>query len=441
MGLKLVIVGGGSSYTPEIIEGVIERYELLPVTSIDLVDVEEGEEKMQIIESLSRRMIDKAGLPIEIQAGKNRKEALEGADFVMVQIRVGGLKARYYDEHIPLKHELIGQETNGAGGIFNALRTIPVLLDIAEDMHHICPRAWLINFSNPAGMVTEAVLKHSPHQKVVGVCNIPFNMRTGIAELYDIAVERISVEFLGMNHFSFGRRVFIDGIDRSLETMEKVVYQDVDYAPANIVSLPWNKTFLTMLHMLPNPYHQYYFQHEAMLEKELKQYKDQGTRAEMVMEVEKNLFQKYADPSVKEKPKELEERGGAYYSDAACNLMASIYNHAGDIQTVNTRNNGCVPELPDEAVLEVNSVITAEGPRPLAAGPLPRRIKGIILQMKNMEELVIEAAVQGDYYSAYAALVMNPLVRSDEKAKVVLDELLEAHHAFLPQFQKGVVRS
>ncbi|MGY4688378.1 6-phospho-beta-glucosidase [Salibacterium sp. K-3] len=441
MGLKLVVIGGGSSYTPEIIEGLIDRYHRFPVTSVVLVDVAEGEEKMKTVASLSRRMIAEAGLPVEIHAGKDRKKALHHADFVMVQVRVGGLQARYYDEQIPLKHRLIGQETNGAGGIFNALRTVPVLLDIAQDMHNICPEAWLINFSNPAGIVTEAVLKHSPHQKVVGVCNIPYNMRTGIASLFGVGIERISVEFLGLNHFSFGKRVFIDGKDRTSETIEKLINQDVDYAPANIVSLPWNKTFLSMIGMIPNPYHQYYFQQETMLEKDIKQWKEQGTRAEMVMQVEKHLFRQYADESVKAKPKELEERGGAYYSDAACNLMVSMYNNVLDVQTVNTRNNGCLPELADDAVIEVNSLITADGPRPIAVGSIPRQTSGLLIQMKKMEELVIEAAVTGNYYSTYAAFVMNPLIRSDEKAQIVLDELLEAHKDFLPQFTKGVVRS
>ena len=434
MSLKVVIIGGGSSYTPEIIEGFINRHRHFPVSEITLVDIEAGKEKLEIVGQFARRMIRKSGVPIELKWTLDRQKALIGADFVTTQIRVGGLSAREKDERIPLSHGVIGQETNGAGGIFKALRTIPVLMEICHDIQKICPNAWLINFTNPAGIVTEALLKYSPHKKVIGVCNIPFNMKNSVAEMMDCSAQDIQIEFVGMNHFVFGKRVWMNGKDVTDQVLQKLIHQEGDYSPANIVSLGWSKEFLQALGMLPNPYHQYYFQGAAVLEKDLQAYRENGTRAEVVRKVEKELFIQYRKEELNEKPKELENRGGAYYSDAACSLMESIYNNTGDIQTVNTMNNGCIPDLPNDAVIEVNAVITRDGPKPLTVGPLPPSVKGIILQMKAFEELVILAAQSGEYIHVYQAMVMNPLVQNEGVARQLVDELLEAHREFLPQF-------
>ncbi|WP_346243945.1 6-phospho-beta-glucosidase [Shouchella clausii] len=440
MSLKVVIIGGGSSYTPEIIEGFIDRYERVPVSEIVLVDIDAGAKKLAIVEALSKRMIEKSGYPIHVRSSFNRQHALENADFVTTQIRVGGLEAREKDERIPLEHGLVGQETNGAGGIFKAFRTIPVLLEIADDIHKICPQAWMINFTNPAGIVTEALLRHSLHKKVIGVCNIPFNMKTGIAEMFSCPVDQVEIEFIGMNHFVFGKRVYIRGKDRTNEALAKLTAENVHYSPANIVSLGWSKEFVRALQLLPNPYHMYYFQTEEVLKRDLAAFKEHGTRAQIVKQVEESLFVTYENPALAEKPKELEQRGGAYYSEAACNLVESLYTNKQDIQTVNTRNNGSIRDLPDDAVVEINAVITKEGPRPLAVGNVPLQVKGIISQMKAFEQLVIKAALSGDYDDAYNALVMNPLVADEKKAKAILDKLLEAHKDHLPQFyRKGVV--
>lgn len=434
MSLKVVIIGGGSSYTPEIIEGIINRHDTFPVTEITLVDIESGKEKLETISGLAGRMIEMSGKPIKLAWTLDRKKALLGADFVSTQIRVGGLEAREKDERIPLSHGYIGQETNGAGGIFKAFRTIPVLLKIAEDVHNICPNAWIINFTNPAGIITEALLKHSPHKKVIGVCNIPFNMRHSTAEILNVPSKNVKIEFLGMNHFVFGKKVYVKGVDRTQEVLHKLADEELDYSPANIVSLGWTKTFIEATGLLPNPYHQYYFQTKDVLEKDLQAFRENGTRAEVVRNLEKSLFDLYSDRELTEKPKELEERGGAFYSDVACSLMDSIYNDNEDVQTVNTINHGAIPDLPDNCVIEVNSVITKHGPRPIASGQLPLTIRGIVSQMKGFEELVIRAGVTGNYHDAYSALVMNPLVADERDSKVLLDELLVAHKDHLPQF-------
>lgn len=228
-------------------------------------------------------------------------------------------------------------------------------------------------------------------------------MKNSIAEIFGVDVNRVMIEFAGLNHFVFGKRVWIDGIDRTEETIEHLLNDYLGYSPSNIAALPWNRQFLRSLRMLPSPYHQYYYQHEDALAKDIEAYNNNGTRAETVMEVERQLFEKYKDAEIHEKPKELEGRGGAYYSESACSLMNSLYHHSMDIQTVNTLNKGSIPDLPDDAVIEVNSVITKSGPIPLTVGKLPAAICGPICLMKKFEQLVIEAAVTGDYNTAYSA--------------------------------------
>ncbi|ALS78429.1 6-phospho-beta-glucosidase [Planococcus sp. ANT_H30] len=435
MSLKIVVIGGGSSYTPEIIEGIIRRHDSLPVTDIVLVDIENGKDKLQVVGELSKRMILKSGKPINLTWTLDRKQALIGADFVSTQIRVGGLEARAKDERIPLNHGFIGQETNGAGGIFKAFRTIPVMMEMAEDIHHICPEAWMINFTNPAGIITETLLKHSAHDKVIGVCNIPFNMRHSTAEILDVSPEEVEIEFIGINHFVFGKKVTVNGLDYTEEVLNKLK-QGLDYSPANIVNLGWSSTFIDATKLLPNPYHQYYFQTKEVLAKDIKAFNENGTRAENVQELEKSLFELYQNPNLNDKPKELEKRGGAFYSDVACSLMNSIYNNKKDVQTVNTFNNGAIPDLPYDAVIETNCIISKNGAKPISVGPLPSVIKGVVYQMKAFEELVIKAGLSGNYNDAYNAMIMNPLVSDEKGSKILLDELLKAHKDYLPQFEE-----
>lgn len=432
--MKIVIVGGGSSYTPEIIEGLILRHGEFPVDNITLVDIESGREKLNIVGNLAKRMIDKSGLAIDLSWTLDRKKALIDANFVSTQIRVGGLKAREKDERIPLSQGLIGQETNGAGGIFKAFRTIPVLMELAKDVNEICPNAWIINFTNPAGIVTEALLKHGPHKKVIGVCNIPYNMTQSTAEILKVDPEDVRIEFIGMNHFVFGSKVLVNGENRIDEVIDALVSKTVDYSPANIVSSGWSETYLRAVNLLPNPYHQYYFQQESALKKDLEAFKNNGTRAEQVQVIEKELFEIYEDIDLDVKPKALEKRGGAYYSDVACSLMSSIYNNSQNIMTVNTLNNGAIVDLPEDSVIEVNCLITKEGPVPLTVGRIPQQIKADILMMKAFEEQVIKASISGEYNDAFVSFIMNPLIKDEKKAKIVLDELLKAHKDYLPQF-------
>lgn len=433
-GIKIVTIGGGSSYTPELVEGVIKRYEELPVRELWLVDIPAGEEKLKIVGALAKRMIEKARLPIEVHLTLDRRDALKDADFVTTQFRVGLLEARAKDEKIPLKYDVIGQETNGPGGLFKGLRTIPVILDICKDIEELCPNAWLVNFTNPAGMVTEAVLRYSSIKKVVGLCNVPVGMKMGIAKMLEVSADRVHIDFAGLNHMVYGLNVYLDGVNITEELLEKMTSKPSGITMKNIIDLGWEPGFIKALKVLPCPYHRYYYQTSSILAEELEAFKTVGTRAEVVQQVEKELFELYKDPNLSIKPLQLEKRGGAYYSDAACNLINSIYNDKRDIQPVNTRNNGAIASIPDDSAVEVNCVITKDGPKPISVGDLPVAVRGLVQQIKSFEVISAEAAVTGDYNTALLAMTINPLVPSDKIAKQLLDEMLEAHKEYLPQF-------
>ncbi|WNF51509.1 6-phospho-beta-glucosidase [Bacillus sp. SG20001] len=433
-GLKVVTIGGGSSYTPELVEGFIKRYDEFPISELWLVDIEAGKEKLEIVGNLAKRMVKKAGLPIEVHLTLDRRKALVDADFVTTQFRVGLLEARMKDERIPLKYDVIGQETNGPGGLFKGLRTIPVILDIVKDIEELCPNAWLVNFTNPAGMVTEAVLRYSNHRKVVGLCNVPIGIRMGIAKGLGVDASRVEVSFAGLNHMVFGLNVFLDGKSIMDQVIEDMADPNSSMSMNNIQAIPWDADFLKGLGVIPCPYHRYYYKTSDMLAEEKKAATNEGTRAEVVRALENDLFELYKDPDLDIKPPQLEKRGGAYYSDAACNLIASIYNDKHDIQPVNTINNGAISDIPNDSAVELNCVITKDGPKPIAVGEMPVAVKGLISQIKSFERVAAEAAVTGDYNTALVAMTINPLVPSDAIAKSILDEMLEAHKEYLPQF-------
>ncbi|OIJ16639.1 6-phospho-beta-glucosidase [Anaerobacillus alkalilacustris] len=437
-GLKIATIGGGSSYTPELVEGFIKRYDELPIRELWLVDIEAGKEKMEIVGNLAKRMIEKAGLPIDVHLTLDRRAALKDADFVTTQFRVGLLEARAKDERIPLKYGVLGQETNGPGGLFKGLRTIPVILDICKDIEELCPNAWLINFTNPAGMVTEAVLRYSNIKKVVGLCNVPIGIEMGIAKLLDVDHSRIRIDFAGLNHMVYGLDVYVDGVSVKDEVIEKLTDPANSSFVKNIEGIGWEPEFIKALGVLTCPYHMYYYKTRQMLEKDMKNADGEGTRAEVVQKLEKELFELYKDPNLAIKPPQLEKRGGAYYSDAAVRLITSIYTDKRDIQPVNTINNGAIASIPADSAVEVSCVITKDGPKPISMGDLPVPVRGLVQQIKSFERIGAEAAVTGDYNKAVLAMTINPLSPSDTISKQIVDEMMEAHKEHLPQFFKKI---
>ena len=440
-GLKLAVIGGGSSYTPELVDGLIRYHDEFPVSELYLADIEPGAEKLRIVGDLAQRMIDRSGKPIRLHLTLDRREAIRGADFVSTQIRVGMLDARSRDEKIPLAYGLIGQETTGAGGFAKALRTIPVILDICRDMEELAPGAFLINFTNPAGIVTEAVSKHT-NIRTVGLCNLPISTKMQIAELYGVPESELFIEMAGINHLNWTTRVVIEGEDRTDDFLRRLA-QSGGVSMANIPDLEWDAGFIESLGALPCSYHRYYYMKDEMYREMADKYRDTGkTRADDVKEVEAELFELYKSPELVSKPPQLEKRGGAFYSEAAVQLMKSIYNDAGVIQVVNVRNNGIISCLPDDVSIEVNCVIKSDGPHPIALSkPFPPQIRGLLQVVKAYEELTVQAAVHGDYGAALQALTLHPLVGEQQLAKSVLDDILRQNAAFLPQFQAPVLRS
>lgn len=435
--LKITVIGGGSSYTPELINGFIKRKSELPVREIVLVDIEEGREKVTIVSKLAERMIKKARLDTKISVSFDRKEALKDADFVVTQFRVGGLEARARDERFPLKYNVIGQETCGPGGFAKALRTIPVILDICKDIEEVCPNAWLINFTNPSGMVTEAINKYT-NVKCLGLCNVPIHMKMTFADVLGVKPEDLFVEYVGLNHLVWAKSIWLDGKNITKDLINEMTDFE-SLSMKNIPAIAWDRDYLKAIGMIPSPYHRYYLMTADMVneEKEAASENGRGTRAEIVKAVENNLFKIYKDESIDTKPKELDKRGGAYYSDAAVSLISAIYNNKKEIHTVNILNNGVIKELPSNCVIETNAIIDNTGATPLTLkSSLAQEAIGLIYSVKSYEIPAVDAAVKGDIEKALIALVNNPLIPSIDIAKKLLEELLEINKDYLPQFLK-----
>ncbi|PSR35105.1 MAG: 6-phospho-beta-glucosidase [Sulfobacillus benefaciens] len=431
--LKVAVIGGGSSYTPELVEGLIQHYQEFPVKELYLVDIEDGREKLEIVAALAQRMVDKASVPIRIHATLDRREAIRGADFVVTQIRVGRLDARIRDEHIPMRYGCLGQETTGAGGFAKGLRTIPVILDICRDIEELAPDAFMVNFTNPTGMVTQAVLNYSS-VKNVGLCNLAIGTRMQIAQVAQVDRSLVDFEWVGINHLNWATKIRV-GSDDLLEVILDKASQQSGMTVKNIPDFGWDREFLQSLGALPCSYLHYYYMTDTLLEEERLSAATVGTRGEVVQRLEKELFALYQDPQLAIKPPQLEQRGGAYYSLAAVELMASIYNDRHDVQTVNVRNGHILPYLPENASIEVNAVIDATGARPLQVQtPVTPQIRGLLQVVKAYEDLTIQAAIGGDYGAALQALTIHPLVTAGLTAKQILDDILKENRDFLPRF-------
>lgn len=441
--MKIVTIGGGSSYTPELAEGLILRKDRLPITEWWLCDIEEGREKLEIVGEMARRQVKAAGLDWEVKLTLDRREALKDADFVTTQFRVGLLDARKRDERIPLSYGMIGQETNGAGGIFKALRTIPVILDIIKDMEELCPNAWLINFTNPAGMVTEAAIKWGGWKKTIGLCNVPVRFEKIANQLlgYGEDSHTAFVKMAGINHMHWHKIWDKEGNEVTEQIIDKMYNPETLVkleGMKNIKDLPLNYDHIKNLGALPISYHRYYYITEQMLKDELEAFEKHETRAEVVKRTEAELFELYKDPNLNYKPEQLTKRGGTYYSDAACDIIASIYNDERRLMVVSTQNNGALTDLPYDSIVEITSMVTSHGAEPLNYGVFPPQIRGTIQVQKAMEECTIKAAVEGDYGSLLSAFVLNPLITSGDTAVAMMHEMLVANEKYLPQFKDKI---
>lgn len=420
MGVKIAVIGGGSTYTPELIEGFGRRAVRLGLDELVLHDIDQ--QRLAVVGGLADRILRKIGFAGRLTLTGDRERAIDGASFVLVQLRVGGLAARLQDETIPARFGCIGQETTGAGGFAKALRTVPVVLDIAEDTARLgADGAWLLDFTNPAGLVTQALVDHG--HRAIGLCNIPIGFQRAFAKQLGVEPARVELEHVGLNHLSWERAIRVDGEDRLpqlIETFSDQLGEEVGM-PGSVVRL---------LGAVPSYYlHYFYFTAEALADQA-----KETPRAAQVMEIEAGLLEMYADPALDVKPKLLEERGGAFYSEAAAMLVESLHTDAGDTQVVNVRNAGAIPNLDADAVVEVPCRISAAGAQPLRQRALPPEMLGLVEQVKAYERLTVAAAVTGDRRTALKALMANPLVATYEKAAPLLDALLDANRAHLARF-------
>jgi len=422
---KIAVIGGGSTYTPELIDGFIQHEANLQVNEIALYDIDE--ERLNVVGGMAQRQIQYAELDTKVTLNMNRPKAVDGAKFVLSSMRIGHMAARILDEKIPLKYNVIGQETTGPGGTFKAFRTIPVTLDIAKDMEKYAPDAWYINFTNPSGIMTEAILKHT-NLNVVGLCNNPINTIAAMAEAFHVEPKDVFLEWMGLNHVNWVRKVYIKGEDvtqQLIDNLEKMV--DIEEMPKIDPDL------VRTLGVMPTYYLQYYYFHPQRLAEAKAAEKSRG---EVVLEVEKELLKKYADPKVLVKPPELAQRGGARYSEAAVNLIMSLMLDRRDVQIVVARNGTSIPDLEPDASVEVPCVVGAHGVTPLSMGRLPESIRALCQQAKSWESATVKAAVSGSKRDAYLAMLQNPLVPDYPTAVKLVDEMLEAHKQYLPQFFK-----
>lgn len=420
---KLCVLGAGSTYTPELIEGLIERVDVLPVSALSLVDI--NPERLEILAAMARRMFRAAGLDVPVMAMEDRRRGIEGAHFVLNQIRIGGQAARIRDEKTGRRHDVVGQETTGPGGFAKALRTVPVALDIARDVRELAPDAWMINFTNPAGMVTESLLRHG-NVKVMGLCNSPYGMQAQVAGMLGVDVERIRLEVVGLNHLSWVRGVYHDGYDITASVMERTI------ADARADQGRFAPDLIEALGMIPSSYLHYFYNQLRVLEEQ----REVGqTRGEHVWEIERQLLASYRDPELCCKPPLLARRGGAHYSTLAVSLVAAIAKDAQEIHIVDCRNAGALSDLPDDAAIEMPAVIDRQGAHAIAAGGMPAGIRGLVQHVKAYEELTIEAAIGGDERTALLALATNPLVPSFDTARALWHDILRENRDYLPRFR------
>jgi 6-phospho-beta-glucosidase len=422
MGVKVAVIGAGSTYTPELVEGFVDHRDRIEVDELVLLDPDT--ERLEVVGGLAGRILARRGSGATLVLTGDHDRALEGADFVLIQLRIGGQAARLMDETIPLRFGCIGQETTGPGGFAKALRTVPVVLDIAEaTAERAAPGAWIVDFTNPVGIVSQALLDHG--HRAIGLCNVAIGFQRRFARHLEVEPDRVRLEHVGLNHLTWERAVVVDGIDRLPELLERFGSE-----LAEEIGLPLE--LVELLGALPSYYLHYYYLTDQVLADELEP--NHRPRAEEVMEIERGLMDLYRDPTLDRKPELLERRGGAYYSEAAAQLIASLHAGTGDVQVVDVRNDGAIADLPADAVVEVSGTVDADGAHAIPVAPLAPEMLGLVQQAKAYERLAADAAVSGSRAVALKALLANPLVPSYGAATGVLDALLEANHRHLPRF-------
>jgi len=415
--MKLAIIGGGSTYTPELVDGFARLRAELPLTELALIDPDQG--RLDAVGAVSRRIFAKQGHPGLIHTTSSLEEGVDGADAVLFQLRIGGQAARNVDETLPLDFCCVGQETTGAGGLAEALRTVPVALDLAERVRAVAPEARIVDFTNPVGIVTRALLDAG--HDAVGLCNVAITFQRRLAAQQGVDPDRITLDHVGLNHLTWIRGVQLDG--------EEILPSILDEHIADLaeeIGLP--AELIRDLGAIPSYYLRYYYAHDAVVAEQ----RTSPSRASAVAAMETTLLDLYRDPTVDEKPALLAERGGAYYSEAAVELLASLTGGRADTQVVNIRNNGTLPFLPDESVIEVSAEVSFRGIKPKPQQPVPPRLRGLIAHVSAYEDMALEAARLGGRERVRAALLAHPLIGQFDLADKLADATIAANAQYLP---------
>ncbi|MEU6460730.1 6-phospho-beta-glucosidase [Streptomyces sp. NPDC046976] len=414
--MKLTVVGGGSTYTPELVDGFARLRDTLPVEELVLVDPDA--ERLELVGGLARRIFARQGHGGRIVTTADLDAGIDGADAVLLQLRVGGQAARRQDETWPLECGCIGQETTGAGGLAKALRTVPVVLDIAERVRRSNPRAWIIDFTNPVGIVTRALL-HAGH-RAVGLCNVAIGLQRKFADRLGVSPQDVHLAHVGLNHLTWETAVRLGGPEGE-NVLPKLLAEHGD-AIADDLRLP--RALLDRLGVVPSYYLRYFYAHDEVV----RELRTKPSRAEEVARMERELLEMYGDPALDEKPALLAKRGGAYYSEAAVDLAAALLRGEGSpYQVVNTLNKGTLPFLADDAVIEVQAAVGPTGPAPLPVPEVDPLYAGLIAQVTAYEELALEAALRGGRDRVFRALLAHPLIGQYEYAETLTDRLI-AHN-------------
>ncbi len=416
--MKLAVVGGGSTYTPELVDGIARLTGDIKVTELVLIDPDES--RLSVVGPFSARIMRKYGHPAKVSWTSDIDRGLDGAGAVLIQLRVGGQATRHRDETWPLEFCCVGQETTGAGGFAKALRTVPVVLDIAERARRLAePGAWIIDFTNPVGIVTRALLDAG--HKAVGLCNVAIGYQREFASLLGVEPSRVILDHVGLNHLTWERAAFLDGTDKLPELLAAHGEQIAAHTgqPAEVMAVAGG---------VPSYYLRYFWAHDAVVEEE----RGKPTRAEVVADIERQLLEMYRDPALDTKPELLQNRGGAFYSEAAVALLASLLTDAGDQQVVNVRNNGTLPFLSDQAVIEVTATIGRHGATPVEVAPVSPLMSGLIAHVSAYEELAVDAALHGGRDRVAKAMLAHPLIGQYELAGQLADRLIAENAAFLP---------
>jgi 6-phospho-beta-glucosidase len=422
--MKIAVIGGGSTYTPELVSGLSRERERIDVSELVLQDIDA--ERREVVGGLAQRMLDRQGYEGRLEITDDLDRAVDGADFVLIQIRVGGQEARLSDETVPLACGCIGQETTGAGGLGKALRTVPVVLGIADRVRErAADDAWIVDFTNPVGIVTRSLLDHG-HQ-AVGLCNVAIGFQRSFARMLGVTRRRVQVDQVGLNHLSWVRQVRVDGDDVLADLMSAHGDEIAD-------DCGLSRRLLDELGVIPSYYLHYFYSHDAVLAEQL----DGVPRATTVAEIERELLEMYRDPNLVEKPPLLEKRGGAFYSEAAIGLVGALAADTGPPQVVDVRNNGTVEGLADDDVIEVLAEVGARGAKPLPQPRVAPELLGLMQHVTAYEQLAAQAAVSGDPAIARKALLAHPLIGQHPLSEDLVERLLEAGSAHLPQFHAEI---